>query len=63
MRNEKYFRHQVCMFLTLNDKGQVKVNCIILPSYSDIQDGNKIFKLNVFPYSIEWSSKCKDRWG
>ena len=46
------------MFLTLNDKGQVKINCIIMPSYSDIQDGNKIFKLNVLPYSIEWSSKC-----
>jgi UDP-N-acetylglucosamine pyrophosphorylase len=58
--NETYYRHQVCMFLTLNDRGNVKINCIIMPSYSDIQDGKKIFKLNVMPYSIEWLSKCNE---
>jgi hypothetical protein len=60
LSNEKYYRHQVCMFLTLSDKGQAKINCIIMPSYSDIQDGKKIFRLNALPYSIEWSSKCKE---
>lgn len=34
---EKYYKHQVCMYLTLNDKGQLKVNTIFMPSYSDIQ--------------------------
>jgi hypothetical protein len=48
------------MFLTLTDKGKVKINLIIMPSYSDIQNGNKIFKLNVLPYSIDWLSKCKE---
>ena len=46
------------MFLTLNEQGKLKVNCILMPSYTDVNDQNLTYKLNLFPFTIEWN-KCK----
>jgi hypothetical protein len=52
---ERYYRHQACLYLTLNDRGQLRLNCLIMPSYADIQEGAKVYKLNVLPYCIDWN--------
>ena len=41
--------------LTLNEKGQMKVNFLLTPSYQDAQEMAFTYKLNQLPYSIDWS--------
>lgn len=43
------------MYLTLNDKNQLKVNFLIFPSYSDTATDTHMYRYNQLPYSFEWS--------
>jgi hypothetical protein len=52
-QKEKFYRHQVCTFLTLNEKNQLKINFIVLPSYAD--EENVLYRYNQLPYAYEWA--------
>jgi hypothetical protein len=56
LNSEKVYRHQTVCYLTLSDVGKLRVNFVVMPSYTDVQDQFNTFKINQLPHTIEWSN-------
>ena len=56
--SQKLYRHQVCLYLTLDFKGMMKLEGLILPRY-DMKE-RKFQKIS-FPFKIEWGSKLRSQ--